>query len=214
VIAALLLAAAAPATVAPVTAIDAERAFAADAQQLGQWTAFRRWAASDAILFTPRPVSAHDFLKGRKDPPQSVKWAPAASFMSCDGALALNTGPWTRDAGKTVGFFTTVWQRRTGGGWQWTLDHGDTLTAPRPLPPAPVVRRASCTAIAPLRADVVVRPGAAPLTNDRGRGRSPDGTLFYSWTVSKQGARQLTAYLWNGTRFDRIIDDRVAAPAP
>ena len=29
----------------PQTAIDAERAFAADAQKLGQWTAFRKWAA-------------------------------------------------------------------------------------------------------------------------------------------------------------------------
>ena len=42
---ALLLAAA-----APQTAIDAERAFVADAQTLGQWTAFRKYAADDAVM--------------------------------------------------------------------------------------------------------------------------------------------------------------------
>ena len=41
-IAALLLAAAAP------TAVDAEYAFALDAQRKGQWTAFRKYADKDA----------------------------------------------------------------------------------------------------------------------------------------------------------------------
>ena len=45
-IAALLLMAA-----EPLTAIDAERAFAADAQKMGQWTAFRNYAADDAVMF-------------------------------------------------------------------------------------------------------------------------------------------------------------------
>ena len=55
---ALLLAAAEPA----MTAVDAERAFVADAQKLGQWTAFRKWSAPDAIMFVPRQVNAHVFL--------------------------------------------------------------------------------------------------------------------------------------------------------
>ena len=49
-ITALLIAAAAP------TAIDAELAFARDAQRLGPWTAFRKWADRDAVVFTPHGV--------------------------------------------------------------------------------------------------------------------------------------------------------------
>lgn len=33
----------------PATAIDAEHAFAADAQRLDQWTAFNKWPADDAL---------------------------------------------------------------------------------------------------------------------------------------------------------------------
>ena len=45
-IAALLLAAAAP------SALDAEQAFARDAQRIGQWSAFRKWAHRDAVMMS------------------------------------------------------------------------------------------------------------------------------------------------------------------
>jgi hypothetical protein len=108
---ALLLAAAEP----PMTAIDAERAFVADAQKLGQWTAFRKYAADDAVMFVPQQVNAQAFLKDRKDPPASVYWWPGKSFVSCDGSYAVNTGPWVRQYGKAVGYFTTVWKRQPDG---------------------------------------------------------------------------------------------------
>ena len=42
---------------APVpTAVDAERAFARDAQRIGLWTAFRKYADRDAVMFTPQAV--------------------------------------------------------------------------------------------------------------------------------------------------------------
>ena len=100
---ALLLAAA-----EPQSAIDAERAFAADAQKLGQWTAFRKYAADDAIMFAPQKVNAQEFPKPLKDPPTAVFWWPGKSFVSCDGSYAVNTGPWVRQWGKAVGYFTTV----------------------------------------------------------------------------------------------------------
>ena len=65
-----------------------------DAQRIGQWTAFRKYADRDAVMFTPQAVWARDFLKGRKDPPKAVRWWPATSFVSCDGHTAVNTGPW------------------------------------------------------------------------------------------------------------------------
>ena len=135
-IAALLLAASVP------TAIDAERAFAADAQRIGQWTAFRKYADRDAVMFTPQAVWARDFLKGRKDPPKAIRWRPAHSFVSCDGRTAVNTGPWFAAGRQARGYFTTVWQR-TGGQWRWVYDGGGAArrTAPAPQPAAGPSRR-------------------------------------------------------------------------
>ena len=118
----LLLAAAALAAGSP-TAIDAERAFARDAQRIGQWAAFRKYAAHDAVMSTPQAVWARDFLKGRKEPAKAVSWSPAASIMSCDRTVAVNGGPYRTPEGKT-GRFTTVWLKGKAG-WKWIYDAGE-----------------------------------------------------------------------------------------
>ena len=141
-ITALLLAAA-----SMPSAIDAERAFAADAQRVGQWTAFRKYADRDAVMFTPQAVWARDFLKDLKNPPKAVRWWPAHSFVSCDGRTAINTGPWVRPDG-SHGYFTTVWQR-SGKQWRWVYDGGDALKGAAPVPPRPQVHRATCAGRAP-----------------------------------------------------------------
>ena len=139
-ITALLLAA------APIpTAIDAEYAFARDAQRIGQWAAFRKYADHDAVMFNPQAVWAREFLKDRKDPPKAVRWWPGHSWVSCDGRTAVNTGPWIRDEGKSHGYFTTVWQR-TDQGWRWAYDAGDVLKGPLPKVSKPQVHRAACRA--------------------------------------------------------------------
>lgn len=190
---------------APQTAADAERAFERTAQEKGQWTAFREFAADDATMFVPQPVNAQAWLKERKDPPVSVKWQPADSFVSCDGAMAVNTGPWVRPNG--VGYFTTVWRRENDGHWKWSLDHGDTLGAPRSTPERGRVRRASCDgtirewAHAPCRPDVKC-----------GHGLSADRTLHWDWQVEPDGARSFSADLWNGQAYDPVVRDEVAAP--
>lgn len=187
---------------APQTAVEAERAFNAMAQAEGQWTAFRAFAADDAVMFTPRPVNVQAFLEDRKDPPIAVQWWPAASYRSCDGKAAVNTGPWVRPQGN--GYFTTVWQRRDGG-WKWALDHGDALSTPRPLPASPRSRRAACggtptAMIFPKQGD-----------GESGGGAAPDGTLVWHWQVAADGARVVRAFLWNGRGFDTVIDDRIEA---
>jgi hypothetical protein len=197
---ALLLAAA-----EPMTAIDAERAFIADAQKLGQWTAFRKYAADDAIMFLPQADSAQKFLKDRKDPPVSVFWWPGQSYVSCDGKTAVNTGPWVRQEGKSVGYFTTIWQRQQDGSWKWILDHGDELTLPR----------AEGGDIRPLIASCGTKPTktqyswAAVPSPKASEGRSQDGTLYWSWMVDRSGARQLVVQLWMGNKFLTVIHDRV-----
>jgi hypothetical protein len=204
-IAALLLAAA-----TPMTAIDAERAFAADAQKLGQWTAFRKWAADDAEMFTPQPVKAQQFLKDRKDPPVAVFWWPGRSFASCDGTYAVNTGPWVREWGKSVGYFTTVW-RREGDRWRWVYDNGNALNQARAEGGDIKPYKATCPATHP-----VPPPPQPEMPADVkwGRGASKDGTLNWFWSVDAKGAQQFRASIWDGHAHTVLIDDRIAAPAP
>jgi hypothetical protein len=211
ILASLLLAASAPAT-----AIDAERAFAADAQKEGQWTAFRKWADPTAVMYTPQAVWAHEFLKDRKDPPHSVQWWPALSLTSCDGRTAVNTGPWRNEANQTDGYFTTLWMRQPSGDWRWTVDGGDVVKTPLARPARPKVRRASCKksrgfaeAVAKIHANPANR--TAP-PGDYGFSRSADGTLLYYWLVRKDGARFTRVSLWNGREFDTALRQEVAAP--
>ncbi len=209
----LLAAAAAPTALgaAPArTAVEAERAFARDAQRHGQWTAFRAYAHPTAVMFTPQVVWAHEFLRGKKDPPVSVQWWPAQSYVSCDGRIAVNTGPWVRDGGKSTGYFTTVWQREERR-WRWVYDAGDDLKVARPIPRRPLVRKASCRG-RPTRPPLLSltppsrRPGVGP-PDDYGIGRSADSTLAWDWKVDSKGARRFRAFLWNGARSEQVVYD-------
>ena len=206
-IAALLLAAATP------TAIDAENAFARDAQRIGMWTAFRKYADRDAVMFTPQAVWARDYLRGRKDPPRSIRWRPAHSFVSCDGRTAVNTGPWFKVDGSTGGYFTTVWQRGRGH-WTWVYDGGGPLQANPPVR-KPQAHRASCAGKAP-GAPVIPPP---PLTakqarttpDDSGRGQSADKTLGWDWKVGDKGQRHFRVFQWNGQRYEQVLYNDVPA---
>lgn len=199
----LLLAAA-----VPQTAVDAERAFASAAQAEGQWTAFRRFATEDSVMFTPMTVRTHDFLRDRKDPPASVMWWVADSFVSCDGDAAVNTGPSMWPRGDTVGYFTTVWQRQADGGWKWSMDGGDGLEQPRPAGDAPKLHRASCKGSPSTVAAVRYRDG------ETGEGQSEDRTLAWRWHVAPDGARTFDAWMWDGRSMRPVMADRIAAPAP
>lgn len=212
-IVALILAAA-----QPTTAVEAERAFAADAQKIGQWTAFRKWADNSAVMFVPHAVWAQDFLKGAQDPPKALAWGPADSWVSCDGRTAITRGPWSSPAKTTHGYFTTVWMRN-GDTWRWVYDGGDTLEQPIALPAEPRVEQASCddrAEVPEAYRDTVIPTekiaGKPPA--DAGQGRSADGTLLYEWKVSQDGARRFVAKLWNGDAYRVVVDQSVAAPPP
>ena len=192
------------------TAVDAERAFARDAQRLGQWTAFRKYADPDAVMFNPQVVWAHEFLAGKKDPPVPVRWWPAQSYVSCDGRIAVNTGPSMRPGSNSPGYFTTIWQREKRQ-WKWVYDAGDTLKVARPIPKKPFVRRASCRGkpTAPPLLSLTPpskRRGKGP-PDDYGIGRSADATLAWDWKVDSKGARKFRTFLWNGRGYEQVVYD-------
>ncbi|WP_425230958.1 hypothetical protein [Sphingomonas sp.] len=189
---------------APQTALDAERAFAADAQTLGQWAAFRKWAGADAIMFVPQPTNAQAWLRDRVEPAHAVEWSPTASYQSCDGNVVVNTGEWRRADG-SVGYFTTVWQRQADGGWRWLVDSGDQLTIPRARLRQPAIVRAVCPSPGqPLGPAHMFH--SPPPEVQVGTGASPDQTLSWGWQFY-QGRHTLSVAL-NG-RGD-VINDSVA----
>ncbi|HEY1143087.1 MAG TPA: hypothetical protein VGE68_03540 [Sphingomicrobium sp.] len=199
-----------------VTAVDAERAFAADARRIGQWTAFRKYAGDTAVMFTPQAVWAQEFLRPLKNPPKAISWAPSDSWVSCDGRTAINRGPWTSASGKSHGYFTTVWMRQ-GKSWRWDYDGGDSLAQPMALPKRPRVARASCAGREKIPSEYreEVKPtdrlaGKPPA--DAGQGRSADGTLIYEWKVAASGERRFEAKLWDGRDYRTILDQHIAAP--
>jgi hypothetical protein len=210
-IVALLLAA------APVpTAVDAEFAFIRDAQKIGMWTAFRKYADKDAVMFTPQAVWVQQYLKGRKDPPKSITWQPAHSWVSCDGRTGVNTGPWFGTDGKRGGFFTTVWQR-TEGRWRWVYDGGGPLDAAGPAAPAkPQTHRATCRGKAPgapiIPPPLLTKKQARTTPDDTGRGQSADKTLGWDWKVDKNGGRKFRVFQWNGVRYAQVLFNDVPAP--
>jgi hypothetical protein len=181
--------------------VAAERAYAEMAQRMGQWTAFRATAAPRAVMFVPDPVDAAAWLDRREDPPVAVKWQPSLAFIACDGKAAATLGPWQRPT--SVGYFTTLWSR-SGAKWRWNVDFGAALD--KALPPAPTrvpVRRASCK---PVDAGNLPRAesGAKSAT-----GSSPDHSLEWRWRVEPDGRRHLLVYLWNGRRYDPVIDKSI-----
>lgn len=213
---AFLLAAAtvAPRPISGPTAIDAERAFARDAHRIGQWAAFRKYAARDAVMFTPQVVWARDYLKDRKEPSRALTWSPSASVMSCDGTVAVNAGPYSAPGATGAhGRFTTVWLKGKDG-WRWIYDGGEPTSRPVPSGPVPLVSRAACNG-RPTGAPIASAPSLSSSAsvaqpNDYGRGESADRTLGWDWKVEKGGARTLRVYQWTGRRYAQRVYQRVA----
>jgi hypothetical protein len=88
------------------------------AREEGQWTAFRKFAAEEAVMFVPQAVNARQWLKGRADPPSPVVWQPHEVWMS--------------------------WQRQKNGDYKWMMDQGDGLAAPLEAPELIAARIADC----------------------------------------------------------------------
>lgn len=208
---ALLLAAATP------QPIQAERAFAADAQRIGVWSAFRKYALPDAVMFTPQAVWAQEYLKPLKDPPKSFDWWPTKSFISCDGRTAVNVGDAVTADRQPMSHFTTVWHRDRGK-WRWSYDGGMPIAKGEKLSAkgsTPQIIRARCGKApgAPVSAPRPLSDKQARKTpEDSGRGESADKTLGWDWKVEKDGRRHFRVFLWNGARYSQVLYQDIPPP--
>src|SRR5690606_20236415 len=107
----------------PSAVIAAEMAFARMAREQGTWTAFRYYAASDALRPSPGWTNVHQSLSGAADPAQPIVRAPDAVWMSCDGSVAASTGEAALSDGRPSRLLTH-WQRQGNGEYRWVLDQG------------------------------------------------------------------------------------------
>ena len=171
-------------------------AFARAARDIGQWTAFREYAAPRAQMHeADGPTDAAAFLLARGDPPEPLRWAPTEVWSSCDGSLAVSFGRSRRPDG-IVGSYVTVWQREGGrsADYRWVYATG---TPDNPQPPPPPVeiapngdtiivtelsaiqaRAADCVAV-----DALPQDGLSALTANvqTEGGTARDGTLKWRW---------------------------------
>lgn len=180
---ALLLAAA-----EPETAIDAERAFAKDAQELGQWMAFAKWADDEAVLVGRTLIPAKSFAAeaAADEPAIAIGWWPIASIVSCDGSLAFNYGAYYSPLDGTYGRFNTVW-KKTDKGWRYVLDMGTEESAPLPVP----------SEVVPVIADCDIPEGESGQLNGTTVGKSSDGTLQYQLAKLETGHSILAISYWS-----------------
>ena len=196
----------------PSRVVAAELAFARAAQEDGQWTAFRDFAADEAVMFVPEPVAARDWLKGRADPAAALSWQPHHVWSSCDGGLAVSRGAWQRPDG-TNGYFTTVWQRQRDGGYRWTLDQGDALDTPLAAPEFVRTDIADCPAAGlagELRAQA---EQSRPVEGGRYFDQvSPDSSLFLTFVVSPDLSRHWKLMLYRDGAMVDAMSGAVAAP--
>ena len=188
-------------TANPSAVVATELAFARAAQEKGQWTAFRDYAADNAMMFLPQPVAAKDWLKKQANPAQAVAWQPHAVWSSCDGSLAVTKGAWQRPNGK-VGYFTTVWRRQKNGSYKWELDQGDALVQPLAAPEMIAGEVADCSKASP--PDI---PSAAGRTV----GWSKDKTLQWIVEVKADNSRSFKVNRWTGSRYEEVLRSDVAA---
>lgn len=211
---ALLLASCAP-TTAPRTAIDrelanlvnpsaviaAELAFARAARERGQWTAFREYAAEDAVMFVPEAVQAQDWLRGRTDPAQAVQWQPHAVWMSCDGSLAVTRGAAQWPDGRP-GSFVTVWERQRDSRYKWVLNMGEFVAQPLAAPDFIRTQVAHCAE--PEVADGVTFESKPMAT--RGDGRAADHTLSFDWVSYQDKSYQLSVSILSPSSMVEILN--------
>jgi len=217
-----------PQAAQPTSVIATELAFARAAREEGQWAAYRRFAAPGAqVQWEGGSASADSWLAGRTNPPAPDRWVPREAWSSCDGSAVVVAGTSMDQAGNWSRF-TRVWERQQGGEFRWAY------TRSLPDPQLTSARQESDREDSALGEDAIrveagnfIRarvadcttppappsPGTSPAAQTgAGAGLSKDRTLRWEWASAGTGPGSFVAYSWNGTGWDAVHSDPVAAP--
>ncbi len=200
----------------------ADFAFARMARDEGTWTAFRAYAAPDAMMDAPGGfAAAAELLAGRADPAEPIRWAPTDVWSSCDGTLAVSQGRFVRPNG-LVGDYVTVWELQADNSYKWVYDTG-TPDDPQPVAepdeelPEDAIVVPGMTAIEGRVADC--RPGErtdppAALQSDSDAtlsGVADDATLSWLAEAQANGSHRVrSAYLREAT-WETVVDLTIPA---
>ena len=210
----------------PSKIVATELAFARLARKQGQWTAFRAFAAPDAVMHLDSGlVSAAAFLTGRADPPAAVQWKPRGVWMSCGGSLAVSRGRFVDPEGK-VGTFVTVWELQGDGSYRWIYDGG----APDDPQPDPALDEAPLEDLITVEALETVQghvadcpePGAPPLPPPPtaayvegaqvGTRNSADATMQVGWLHGPSGERDVWIRWWTEEGWSLAMNQPLPGP--
>ncbi|CAN5734854.1 hypothetical protein BH23GEM9_BH23GEM9_20790 [soil metagenome] len=126
----------------------ADREFARLSVDSTAQRAFLRLMAPDALIFRPRALKAHEYLRSRPmHPALGLLWEPTFADVAAAGDLGYTTGPWIasrRDqpqADPTFGQYVTIWRRQPDRSWKVELHagvaHGADPVGPAALRVAP-----------------------------------------------------------------------------
>lgn len=218
----------APGAAQPGKVVAVELEFARAAQDTGQWTAFRTFAAPGALIHgRSGPVIAETWLSGLKDPEEAVRWNPQSVWMNCGGGTAVSRGRFRDPEGK-VGDFVTVWQRQQDGQYRWTYDVAvlDDPQPPKPVQDEPadddaiVVSGISSikgmVADCPKRGVTTPQPPALSIAPEIGHKATtaPDGTFRWRWEHQAGVQRRFVAEYLTSGRWVVALDQSLGAASP
>lgn len=199
----------------------ADFAFAKMAREEGNWTAFRAYAADDAVMDAPAGFApASELLSGLEDPPEPIRWAPTDVWSSCDGTLAVTLGRFVRSNG-VVGDYVTVWELQRDNSYKWIYDTG-TPDDPQPVPepdealPEDAIVVEGMTSITGRIADCQPDAGqsALPLAVTGVATRastSDDSSLTWQSTLQADGARTVRVHYLRDGGWEQVV--ALAIPA-
>ncbi len=194
----------------------ADFAFARMARDEGTWTAFRAYAAPDAVQDTPGGfIAASEALAGREDPAEPIRWAPTDVWSSCDGTLAASLGRFVLPNG-IVGDYVTIWELQSDNSYKWVYDTG-TPDDPQPAPevdeelPEDAIVVPGMTSINGRIADCQPAVGqtALPLVisgNASWASTADDSSLTWQSTVLPDGSREVQVMYLRQGLWEQVVD--------
>ena len=216
----------APGEAQPSRIVAAELAFSREAMEQGQWTAFRQFAATGAILHGQEgAVDAAQWLAGKSDPKAAVQWTPLAVWMSCNGRTAISQGKFAEPGGNW-GYYVTVWEQQADRSYRWVYDMGApdaalTERENRGRDPLEANSLITVEAIPLIRGDVAdcARADAQPsesrwaisLDAQHKATVSADGTLSWVWVHHDDGRRELRSRIWQRGEWQEALTFGVTA---